>query len=149
MKIISTALVASGLLILSGCATRAPSPTKTPMPAPLATSADDVIGLWQEGDPSGGSYSNFLQFDEDGTYRVGSGSLASLEDGPQELGRFTLEGGLVTFVASDESPLCAGQSGTYEVRLLELGRLGFSLREDQCDLRAVAGILSFVEPLSP
>ena len=61
------------------------------MPAPLATSADDVIGVWQEGEPSG-SYSNFLQFGEDGTYRVGSGSLTNLEDGPQELGRFTLEG---------------------------------------------------------
>ena len=148
MKIISAALMALGLLLLSGCATRAPSPTETPVPAPLAASADDVIGVWQEGDPDG-SYSNFLQFGEDGTYRVSSGSLTNLEDGPQELGRFTLEGGLVTFVASDESLFCAGQSGTYEVRLLEQGRLSFSLREDPCSLRAVAGILSFVEPLSP
>jgi len=141
------------LLLLSGCATRAPSPTETPAPSEtpvpaLATSAEDVIGIWQEGDRFS-SYSNFLQFGEDGTYRVGSGTLTNLEDGPQELGQFTLEGGLVTFVASDESPLCAGQSGTYEVRLLEQGRLGFSLREDACSYRAVAGILSFVEPLSP
>ena len=153
MKIISTPLMALGLLLLSGCTTLAPSPTATPAPtetpAPaLATSADDVIGIWQAIGSYAGS-SLFFQFDEDRTLRTAQRVVANLEDSPQMLGRFMLEGGLMTLVASDESPLCAGQSGAYEVRLLEQGRLGFSLREDQCGLRAHVWDGAIVEPLSP
>ena len=153
MKKTLTALMALGLLLLSGCATLAPSPTAThaptdtPVPA-LATSADDVIGVWQRVGGYDGS-SLFHQFDEDRTWRAAQRLVTNLEDSPQLLGRFTLEGGLITVVASDESPLCAGQSGTYEVRRLEQGRLGFSLVEDECGSRALVwGSGMILEPLS-
>ena len=56
--------------------------------------------------------------------------------------------GIVTLVTSDESVLCTGQTGTYEVHLLEQGRIDMFLLEDPCTLRAAA-IYSGLEPLSP
>ena len=139
-----------GLLFLSGCATAAPSPTATSAPTetsvpPLATSANDVIGIWQLGS---GTFALFFQFNEDGTYRVAQRVDTNLQDSPTQLGQFSLEGGLLTLDTSDESILCAGQSGTYEVRLLEQGRISFFLHEDPCTLRANTNY-SGLERLSP
>lgn len=150
MKKTITMLMVLGLLLLSGCATLAPSPTTTPAPTEtpvpvLATSADDIIGIWQLGI---GPLALFFQFDEDGTYRVAQRVVTNLQDSPTNLGQFTLEGGLLTFITSDESPLCAGKNGTYEVHLLEQGRIGFSLVEDECIIRAGTSYPS-LEPLSP
>ena len=105
---------------------------KTPAPA-LATRSDDVIGIWQwvagfDGIPL------FFQFDEDGTWRHAKRIVTNLEDSPVLIGSFMLEGGLMTIATSDESPLCAGQSGTYEARLLEQGRLDFSQRFDRISI---------------
>ena len=150
MKKTITSFMALGVLILSGCATLAPSPTATPAPTEtsvpvLAKSAADIIGIWQLGS---GDLAVFFQFNEDGTYRTAQRVVTNLRDSPQQLGQFTLEGGLLTLATSDESPLCAGQTGTYEVRLLEQGRISFFLREDQCNLRAGSSYPS-LEPLSP
>lgn len=150
MKMTITAFMALELLLLSGCAALAPSPTATPAPTetpvpPLATSADDVIGIWQWGS---GDRIIFFQFDEDGTFLQASRIATNLQDNPQQLGQFMFEGGLLTLVSNDESPLCAGQSGTYEVRLLEQGRIGLFLREDECGLRGSTNISPLV-PLSP
>jgi hypothetical protein len=137
MKTTITIFTLLGLLLLSGCSTPEPSPTatapptKTPAPI-LATSADDIIGIWQLGS---GNFALFFQYAEDGTYRTAQRILTNLEDSPTQKGQFTLEGGLLTLVTSDESPLCAGQSGTYEVQLLEGGQIALILKEDQCTLR--------------
>ena len=157
-----TAFMALGLLLLAGCATLAPTPTATPAPSPtatpappptatpaptetpvppLATSVDDVIGSWQWG--TGGTIL-FFQFDEDGTYRQASRDVTNLQDNPQQLGQFMFEEGLLTLVSSDESPLCAGQSGTYEVRVLEQGQIGLFVREDECSLRGSSNISPLV-----
>lgn len=138
MKKTITMYMSLGLLFLSGCATLAPSPTATLAPTEtavptLATSADDIIGIWKLGS---GNIALFFQFNEDGTYRMAQRVITNLQDGPSQLGQIMLEGGLLTLVTSDESPLCAGQTGTYEVRLMEPGRIGFFLNEDQCTLRA-------------
>ena len=149
-------LIGVVLLLLYGCSAIEPSPTATPAPTetpvpPLAMSADDVIGIWQIAATGGNT--RFLQFDEDGTYRVAQRVISNLEDGPQFLGPFTLDGGLMTVVGSDEDLLCAGKSGTYEVHLLEQGRLGISVREDECSIRSGAlgaGEAGFIyEPYSP
>ena len=138
MKKSITTFMALGLLLMSGCATLAPSPTataeptETPMPV-LATSINDVIGIWQLGS---GNFALFFQFDEDGTYRVAQRIVTNLQDNPTQMGQFTLNEGLLTLVTSEESPLCAGQSGIYEVRLPEQGRIDFFLQEDPCTLRA-------------
>ena len=92
---------------------------------------EDFTGRWVQ--LSTGVYN---QFNEDGTFRVAVGSVANLEDDPTDLGEFRLEGTLITFITSDESPNCAGQSGTYQVELTEEGHLQFTLEEDPCRLRA-------------
>jgi hypothetical protein len=150
MKKTITTFMALVLLLLTGCATLAPSPTTTPAPTEtsvptLATSDDDLIGIWQFGS---GNFALFFQFDEDGTYRVAQRVVTNLQDSPNQLGQFMVEGGLLTLVTSDESVLCAGQTGTYEVHLLEQGRIDMVLQEDPCSLRAAA-IYSGLEPFSP
>ena len=139
------------LLLLSGCAapvpsaTATPAPTETPAPV-LATSADDVLGLWQLGS---GDFAIFFQFDEDGTYRTAQRVVTNLQDSPQQLGQFTLEDGLLTLIPSEESPYCAGESGTYDVHLLEGGRISFLQHEDPCTIRTEYWMASELEPLSP
>ncbi len=91
---------------------------------------EEFTGTWFQS--SSGVYS---QFNEDGTFRVAL-SVADLEDDPADLGQFRLEGTLVTFTTSDDSPNCAGQSGSYQVELTEEGHLRFVLEEDPCGLRA-------------
>jgi hypothetical protein len=137
-------------LLLTGCATLAPSPTATPAPTEtsvpiLATSADDLIGIWQFGS---GNFALFFQFEEDGNYKVAQRVATNLQDSPNQMGQFMVEGGLLTLVTSDESVLCAGDSGTYEVRLQEQGQIDLFLLEDSCSLRA-ATIYLGLEPLSP
>ena len=108
---------------------------------------EDFTGTWFLS--SAGLY---VQFNEDGTFRAAS-SVADLEDEPFDLGQFRLEGTLFTFTTSDESPLCAGQSGSYQVELTEEGELQFALEEDpNCGPRAsltsgiASGPLSRIEP---
>lgn len=150
MKKNITAFMVLGLLLLSGCATPELSPTTTPVPTEipepvLATSAEDILGKWQLGS---GDLALFFQFNQDGTYRTAQRIVTNLQDSPTQMGQFIVEEGLLTLVPSDESPLCAGKSGTYEVHLLEQGRIGFFLIEDQCTLRADTKY-SGLEPLSP
>jgi len=124
--------------------TATPAPAETPEP-PLATSVDDLIGRWSFGS---GAYAQYFQFNEDGTYVMARGSVANLEDNQLHFGPFLFEDGLLTFETSDDSLGCTGQSGTYEVRLLEEGRIAFVLVEDECSLRAGEHYSSLV-PLSP
>ena len=150
MKKTITAFMALGLLFLSGCVTLSPSPTATPAPTDtpvpvLATSNDDIIGIWQLGS---GTFSLFIQFNEDGTYRTAERVVTNLEDSPQDLGQFVLNAGLLTLNSSDESPLCEGRSGTFEVHLFEQGQIGLYLVEDQCVLRANTNF-SPLESFSP
>lgn len=107
---------------------------------------EDFTGTWFQ--QSAGVYT---QFNEDGTFRAAL-SVANLEDDPIDLGQYRLEGTLVTFVASDESPTCPGLSGSYQVELIEEGRLQFVLEEDPCGKRksptsgAPSGPLRRIEP---
>jgi hypothetical protein len=61
---------------------------------------------------------------------------------------FRLEGTSLTFITSDESALCAGQTGSYQVELTEQGQLQFELEEDPCQERAIhhSGSWSRYEP---
>ena len=91
---------------------------------------EDLTGIWEKM-----AASRYLQFNEDGTFR-GASSVTNLENAPSPLGQFRLEGTLLTFITSDESPDCAGQSGSYQVQLTEEGELQFVLEEDPCPVRA-------------
>lgn len=138
-------------LLLSGCSAFTPSPTATPTPTEtpvpvLATSAEDIIGVWQLGS---GDFAIFFQFSEDGTYQTAQRVINNLQDNPQQLGKFSLEAGLLILVTSEESPYCAGQSGTYEVRLLDQDQISLFHREDPCTIRSEYWVGSGIQRVSP
>ena len=132
MKIISTALMTLGLLLLSGC---------TPQPASVTD--EDLIGTWNA---EGGH--SFLQFNGDGTYSY-SQSVFALETNPEMIGQYRLEGTLLTFITSEDGQFCQkGMIGTYEVQLTEQGRLEFALSEDECETRAAFNSVYSWAPVS-
>jgi hypothetical protein len=102
----------------------------------------DITGVWKKD-----KVAPYLQLNEDGTYRLAS-SVPWLEKAPSEIGEFRLEGTFLTFITSDESYDCKGQSGSYEVELTEEDRLLLVLQEDACEYRVNGrpGIWSRVEP---
>jgi len=92
---------------------------------------DDVTGTWKE--KLHGSYG---QVNEDGTYSI-AGTIEGLEERPLDLGQWTLEGTLFTYVSGDESSVCAaGQRGIYEVELIDQNRQRHVRQEDECVLRS-------------
>ena len=100
---------------------------------------EDLIGLWQQP-----HYALYLQLNEDGTFRVGS-TIEGLEKYPYDEGRFQLEGTLFTYISTDESRYCPGQTGSYHLKLIQEGQLQFILYEDPCEDRRSA---SAKEPFS-
>ena len=138
-------------LLLAGCSALAPSPTATPAPTEtpvpvLATSAEDILGIWQLGS---GDVAVFFQFAQDGTYQTAQRVVTNLQDSPQQMGQFSIEDGLLTLVTSDESPYCAGQSGTYEVHLLDQDQISLFHREDPCTIRSEYWVGSGIQRVSP
>jgi hypothetical protein len=91
----------------------------------------DITGVWMQEDGE-----LYFQFNEDGTYRTAY-VLAFLEKAPFEVGQFRLEGTSFTFITSDESWLCPGLIGSYEVELTEQDQLQFVLQEDACEGRGI------------
>jgi len=126
-------------LIVSGCGptTAQPAPVPStptavpptpvpPMPTPSIT-VEDLIGVWNRA-------CMYLQFREDGTFRQG-GSPDRLEEYPSEVGTFQLDGTSLTLITSEDSFLCSGQTGSFEVELTQQGQLKLMLREDECRAR--------------
>jgi hypothetical protein len=114
-------LVVTVSLGLSACGGSQPAPS---------IGGVDITGVWKR------SGAIFLQLNEDGTYAFADVGPDFLEKAPFDAGTFRLEGTMLTFITSDESALCAGQSGSYQVELTEEGQLQFELQEDACDSRA-------------
>jgi hypothetical protein len=103
----------------------------------------DLTGVWKQDEVGG----RCLQLNEDGTYSAAT-ELVWLEQAPREIGQFRLEGNLLTFITSNESYDCKGQSGSYQVELTEEDQLQLVLQDDGCQLRANGhpGTWSRVEP---
>jgi acetyl esterase/lipase len=85
-----------------------------------------LIGVWSYG-------GKYLQFREDGTFR--GGSHPDLEEYPSEIGPFHLDGTSLTLITSEDSLLCSGQTGRFEVELIDRDQLKLTLREDECQPR--------------
>lgn len=120
MKKALTILMTIGVLVLSGCAAQT-----------AGVRGEDLVGTWKEV-----ATPHVMQFREDGTFQWATnvGELAG--DDPDFFGQFKFEGMLLTLVTSDESHLCAGDIGLYEMELTEEGELKLTLSEDPCDDRA-------------
>ena len=129
--LVALVVLVVGLVAFFGCISQslpaAPGPTPAPTPS---IRVEDLSGLWYDADGS-----EYLQLNEDGTYRVAM-FVGFIEADPYEFGQFQLEGTTLTFITSDESPDCQGQTGSYRVEPTEEGQLRFELQEDACQVRA-------------
>lgn len=136
------------LIVLVGCQpSPEPMPTSTPTPVPPtptptpSITVEDLIGVW--------NYAcKYLQFREDGTYHQGS-NPGTLEEYPSEMGTFQLDGISLTLITSEDSYLCPGQTGSFEVDLTEQGQLKLMAPEDECRGRGSGmsgGLWSRVSP---
>jgi hypothetical protein len=108
-----------------------------------SSAADDLAGVWYYA-----GVETYLQLNEDGRFSFAE-TQQELEAAPFDAGQFRLEGISLTFITNDDSELCAGQIGTYEVELIEAGQLRFELQEDPCLLRRIgvpSGLWERVEP---
>jgi hypothetical protein len=105
-----------------------------PTPVP-GISQEDLIGIWTGSLTVGTERITYVfQFNEDGTWRAAQ-TADLLDCCPAEWGEFQLEGTSLTFITSDESAFCKGQTGTYELKLAEEDQLQFVLFEDACSPR--------------
>ena len=99
---------------------------------------EDLVGTWLTDEPS------YVEFKEDGSYSIAF-SIEGLEDSPIELGQFTLEGSLFTFISGEESFFCvADDRGSYEMEVLDEGpssedRIEMILVDDECGIRGSTG----------
>ncbi len=92
-----------------------------------AINVEDLIGIWT----NAGQYN---QFNEDGTYVV-AGSVDLLTSRPTEYGDYRLEGTTLILISDEESTLCAGKTGSYEVEIAAEDRIEITLVEDSCSER--------------
>ena len=122
--------IAVALLLLTGSVTRAQEPA-------LATNLKDVVGIWRTV-VSPAPREHFLQFKEDGTYRIAHApEELELLRVPGHVGEFWFEGTQL-FIKRTENDVpgnavCIGLTGIYEVELLANGNLRFVEVEDECD----------------
>jgi hypothetical protein len=113
MKKVSIALMALGLLLVSGC---------TPQPASLTV--DDLYGVWMG--------RGFTQFNENGTWAAAR-SADEFTSQPLQFGDFRLEGTTLILITDKESVLCANTTASYELEMAEDGsRIKSTLIEDPC-----------------
>jgi len=115
--------------------------------APLGpVTAEDLVGIWRTQEAP-----SFHQYHEDGTSRAAL-TLEMLEDDDKvhALGTFTIEGNLFTQIEGDKDRACkAGERGTYEIGMLESGRVRYFLIEDECDHRASFPVVSMIRVPDP
>ena len=136
-------VIGIGLALLLGCARGAPTE------ATLATSVDDVVGVWRGTPPLswGRRDELYIEFKTDGTFRI-STAADTLEDQPDGEGEFWFEGtqfhwkditGAVYGISLNRYSWreCAISNPTaiYEVMLLPNGYLKFARIQDKCSWR--------------
>jgi hypothetical protein len=107
-----------------------PTPTPVPPTPTPGITVEDLSGIWHGAGPTADGY---LQLNPDGTYRRAFVVALTL---PYEIGEYRLEGTLLTFIPSNQSHDCAGQSGSYQVQLTEPDQLQTALQDDPCQGRA-------------
>ena len=149
MKRIIGIVIGIGLLLLLGCARGAPAG------ATLATSVDDVVGVWHSTWRFGmiNFIEVYIQFKRDGTFSLAFGDR--VEDQPDGEGEFSFEGTRFYWkdiVASTKSDhwwvkgkagrtwsecLVSNPIGIYEIQLLANGNLKLAEIEDECGVRCI------------
>lgn len=135
-------VIAIGLLLLLGCARGAPTE------GTLATTVDDVVGIWRGPCPQDWGWKTelYIEFKTDGTFRIAS-AADTLEGQPDGEGEFWFEGTQLNWkdIAApvygieigDSWRDCAISNPTaiYEVQLLPNDNLNFAYIQDKCTWR--------------
>ena len=88
--------------------------------------ADDLVGVWYIA-----RFDTYLQINEDGSFGFAD-SQPELDTAPFDAGQYRREGTALTFMTNDESELCAGETGSYEITLTKESQIEFVLQEDPC-----------------
>ena len=142
-------VIGIGLLLLLGCARGAPAG------ATLATTVDDVVGVWHTTYHLGvrNWHEIYIQFKRDGTFGLAFGDR--VEDNPDGEGEFSFEGTRFYWkdiIASTKTDywLVKGKAGRtwsecqvsnpigiYEIQILANGNLKFAEIEDECGVRCI------------
>ena len=102
---------------------------------------EDLVGQWDRG----GVY---VQFNADDTFRVAR-AADQLSSTPVDMGTFRIDGTEFSFISDDDSGICPGQTGLYEVQWVEEGALQFTFIEDPCLVRGTTLGGGPVRPLDP
>jgi hypothetical protein len=126
-----TVFMLAALVSACGSAQTIP-PTNIPEEAfRLATSIQDVVGIWHVG-------SWHLRFYEDGILHIANtGSLEVLDKEPFTVSEISFEGTQMSIneIAESNYPSCKGLVGIYEVRLLSNGKMQLVRIHDECSPR--------------
>ena len=86
-----------------------------------------IVGLW-----SWDKGTTWFYFNEDGTYRYDI-NFDRLSENPADIGRYSIEGNILTFVSGEETWRCEpGSIGIYEITITEEDKLVFVKLEDDC-----------------
>lgn len=107
--------------------TQPPTAALTPTQAfTPATSADKITGTWVMGN-------YYIRFDRDGTFRQAH-ALDKLDSQPYAVNSYQFEGTkmIMTEIKVSGVPTCGKKVGSYEIRLLENGRIRIVAIKDEC-----------------
>jgi hypothetical protein len=96
------------------------------MSFPHEITSDCLVGIW--------AGHGILQFKDDGTFAWAE-SIGLLEKMPSDFGEYELIGTTLSFHSSENSKICPGLHGSYELSLTEESRLQFNLLEAECRRR--------------
>jgi len=107
--------IAIALFLVVGCS-----------PQPASFTVDDLHGIWA-------FMGSLIQFNEDGIFDV-AGSVDEFKSRPVQFGEYSFEGTTLMFINDEESGLCAGETGIYEVEMVEDDRIEIILVEDFCSV---------------
>ncbi len=125
------------VLVLAGCSGALSQP---PVPPTPAITLKELIGTWQlptPGNPHIPMY--FIRYGGDGTMRAAL-TLDKLDTDPHDVGTYQLDGAVLTFKTSSEvikgGQCAAGQTGVYEITLIDKDHIQLTLRKDACEFRA-------------
>ena len=107
-----------------------PTPTATPIttPSPTAITVDDVTGIWRLTEEG-----YYVQYNADGTYRYAS-SIGGLEKTPVDVGTFTLDGTILTEIATEGGVWKVGDRYILEMELVDENRMRAVLQEQECEV---------------
>jgi hypothetical protein len=128
---------------------------EVPAPKTSIITVEDLVGTW-EWDRS---ITLYLQFNADGTYRMhanpwphesGQSAQDALAQNPGDLGKYKLEGNLLTMESSEATVVCeAGDITEILTRITDDGKLELALQSEDCSVRRPPSKSEYMSRVAP